>query len=304
MEQLRGTGVALVTPFKDDGTVDVEAIAKIVAHCQQGGVDYLVALGTTAESVTLTKEEKLTVLDAIVVANNGVLPLVVGVGGNDTMAVVRELQTLDLMDFCAILSVTPYYNRPTQEGIYQHFKAISEASPLPIIVYNVPSRTGSNMLASTTVRLAKDFSNIVAVKEASGNMVQVMEIVQDKPTDFVMLSGDDSTALATILAGGEGVISVIGQGLPKEFSHMVRLALAGRVKEAYQQQYLLNSGMHLIFEEGNPAGIKALMELLGLCKADVRLPLIAASAELKKKLGLFVSSVSKIPASAHMLNGT
>jgi len=296
MEQLRGAGVALITPFKEDGAVDVEALAKIVAHCQKGGIDYLVALGTTAESVTLTKEEKQTVLDTIVVANNGVLPLVVGVGGNDTMAVVRELQTLDLRDFCAILSVSPYYNRPTQEGIYQHFKAISEASPLPIIIYNVPARTGSNLLAGTTVRLAKDFGNIVAVKEASGNMVQVMEIVQEKPSDFMVLSGDDITALATILAGGEGVISVIGQGLPQEFSQMVRLGLAGSVKEAYQQQYLLTSGMHLIFEEGNPAGIKAILELLGLGKADVRLPLIAASAGLKKKLRVFVNSISRIPA--------
>jgi len=296
MEQLRGTGVALVTPFKKDGGVDLEALSNIVAHCIKGGIDYLVALGTTAETVTLTKDEKQVVLDTIVVANNGTLPLVVGVGGNNTMGTVQELHTMDLSDFCAILSVSPYYNRPTQEGIYQHFKAISEASPLPIILYNVPGRTGSNMLPSTTLRLANDFANIVAIKEASGNMVQVMEILRDKPSDFMVLSGDDITALATVLAGGCGVISVIGQGLPQEFSQMVRLGLAGSTKDAYGQHYLLQRGMGLIFEEGNPAGIKAILELLGLCSADVRLPLIAASAELKKKIRLFVHSSSRIMA--------
>lgn len=296
MEQLKGTGVALVTPFMEDGTVDVEALSKLVEHCKKGKIDYLVALGTTAESVTLTKEEKQTVLNTIVVANNGELPIVVGVGGNDTHAVVRELSTLDLSDFCAILSVSPYYNKPTQEGIYQHFKAISEVSPLPIIVYNVPGRTGSNMLPSTTLRLANDLNNIVAIKEASGNMVQVMELLQKRPEDFMVLSGDDITALPTILAGGDGVISVIGQGLPHEFSEMVRLGLAGNAKEAYRYHYLLQEGMHLIFEEGNPVGIKALLELLRIGRRDVRLPLIAVSTELKKKIGLFMYSVSKILA--------
>ncbi len=296
MEQLRGTGVALVTPFKEDGAVDVAALSSIVRHCQNGGVDYLVALGTTAESVTLSKEEKQTVLDAIVIANNGVLPLVVGVGGNNTRAVVQELKTMDLTDFCAILSVSPYYNKPTQEGIYQHFKAISDASPLPIIMYNVPGRTGSNMLPSTILRLAIDFENIVAVKEASGNMVQVKEILQNKPTDFMVLSGDDITALPTLLEGGDGVISVIGQGLPQEFSQMVRLGLEGKTKEAYVYHHLLQNGINLIFEEGNPAGIKAILELIDLGSANVRLPLVAASPELRKRIGLFVYSVLRIPA--------
>lgn len=296
MKELRGTGVALVTPFNENGSIDVAALSSIVRHCQDGGVDYLVALGTTAESVTLTKEEKQQVINAIVVANNKVLPLVIGVGGNNTHAIVQELKTLDLSDFDAILSVTPYYNRPTQEGIYQHFKAISEASPLPIILYNVPGRTGSNMLPSTTIRLANEFENIVAVKEACGNMVQILEILQTKPSNFMLLSGDDITALATILAGGDGVISVIGQGVPHEFSRMVRLALQGNTKEAHTLHYLLQDGMNLIFEEGNPAGIKALIELVGLCGAEVRLPLIAASTELKKKIGLFLYSLSRIPA--------
>lgn len=296
MEQLKGTGVALVTPFNQDGTVDVDALSKLVAHCKKGKIDYLVALGTTAESVTLTKEDKQLVLDTIVVANNGVLPLVVGVGGNNTLGVVLELKAMDLSEFCAILSVSPYYNRPTQEGIYEHFKAISQASPLPIIVYNVPGRTGSNMLPTTICRLAKDFDNIVAAKEASGNMAQVLELLQNKPSDFMVLSGDDLTALPTLLAGGDGVISVIGQGLPQEFSEMVRLGRAGKAKEAYYYHYRLQEGMHLIFEEGNPAGIKAILELLGLGSALVRLPLMPASSQLKKKIGLFMYSVSKILA--------
>lgn len=296
MEQLRGTGVALVTPFKEDGTIDVRALSTIVTHCKKGKVDYLVALGTTAESVTLSREEKQTVLDTIVVANNGELPLVVGVGGNHTMAVVNELKTLDLSDCCAVLSVSPYYNRPTQEGIYQHFKALSEASPLPLIVYNVPGRTGSNMLPTTILRLANDFNNIIAIKEASGNMEQVLELLQNKPSDFMLLSGDDLTALPTILAGGDGVISVIAQGLPQEFSEMVRLGLEGNAKEAYRYHYQLQEGMHLIFEEGNPAGIKAILEFLNLGSANVRLPLVAASTALKKKIILFMCSVSKILA--------
>ena len=296
MEQLRGTGVALVTPFKEDGSVDVAALSRIVIHCIKGRVDYLVALGTTAESVTLTKEEKLLVLNTVVVANNGQLPLVVGVGGNDTRAVIKEIQALDLSDFCAILSVSPYYNRPTQEGIYQHFKAIAEVSPLPIIVYNVPGRTGSNMLPITTLRLAKDVKNIVGIKEASGNMPQILDLLQNKPSDFMVISGDDLTALSTILAGGEGVISVLGQGLPLEFSEMVRLGLAGSAKEGYRYHNLLQEGMHLIFEEGNPAGIKAILELLGLGSCSVRLPLVAASTALKKKIGLFMYAASKITA--------
>lgn len=296
MEQLMGTGVALVTPFNQDGTVDADALSKLVTHCIKGKVDYLVALGTTAESVTLTKEEKQLVLDTIIVANNGALPLVVGIGGNNTYGVVQELKTMDLGDFCAILSVSPYYNRPTQDGIYEHFKAISQASPLPIIIYNVPGRTGSNMLPSTIFRLAKDFDNIVAVKEASGNLVQALELLQKKPSNFLVLSGDDIMALPILLAGGDGVISVIGQGLPHEFSEMVRLGMAGKAKEAYDYHYRLQEGMHLIFEEGNPAGIKAILELLNLGKADVRLPLMTASTELKKKIGLFMYSVSKILA--------
>lgn len=296
MEQLKGTGVALVTPFTEAGNVDTVALSKIVRHCQNGGIDYLVALGTTAESVTLTEEEKQLVLDTVVIANNGVLPLVVGIGGNNTHSLVQQLKTMDLSDFDAILSVSPYYNRPTQEGIYQHFKALSEASPLPIILYNVPGRTGSNMLPATTLRLANDFNNIVAIKEACGNMVQVLEIIKEKPNGFMVLSGDDMLALSIILAGGDGVISVIGQGVPQEFSTMVRLALDGKAKQAYTYHYQLQEGMALIFEEGNPAGIKTVLAQLGFGTELVRLPLIAASAELRKKIGLFLYELSRIPA--------
>lgn len=296
MKELMGTGVALITPFKADGSIDIDALVDIVSFNINGGVDYLVALGTTAESVTLTKKEKQLVLDTVVRANNERLPLVVGVGGNNTAAIMEDLRSLELSPFDAILSVSPYYNRPTQEGIYQHFKAISEASPLPIIMYNVPGRTGSNMLPSTTLRLARDCENIVAIKEACGNMIQIMELIDHRPEGFLVLSGDDITALPTILAGGEGVISVIGQGLPSEFSQMVRLGREGKNEEAYEYHYLLQEGMGLIFEEGNPAGIKAIFEVLGMSGASVRLPLVEASSSLKNKIANFIAALSRIPA--------
>lgn len=296
MEQLKGTGVALITPFKEDSSLDLSALKAVVNHCIDGGVDYLVAMGTTAESVTLTVEEKELAIQAIVEANAGRLPLVLGVGGNNTRGIVSELRTRDFSSFDAILSVSPYYNRPTQEGIYQHFKAIAEASPLPIILYNVPGRTGSNMLPATTLRLANDFENIVAIKEACGNLIQIMEIIEKRPKGFLVLSGDDINTLPTIMAGGDGVISVIGQGLPSEFTQMVKLGLEGNSSGAYDRHYALQTGMHLIFEEGNPAGIKAIFEILELSKATVRLPLMEASPSLKSKIKSFVTSLTKIPA--------
>ncbi len=288
MKQLIGTGVALITPFKTDFSVDVDALHNIVNYCVDGGVDYLVVLGTTGESVTLTKAEKQLVIDTVTIANAGRLPLVVGVGGNNTVAVIEELQKLDLTNFDAVLSVSPYYNRPTQEGIFQHFKAIAQVSPKPIILYNVPGRTGSNMLPETVVRLANEVDNIVAIKEASGNLMQVQELIKGCPKGFHVISGDDATALATVLAGGSGVISVIGQGLPVEFSNMIRSGLGRNVDEAYRLHYELQDGMGLIFQEGNPAGIKAIFEVLGLAGASVRLPLIEASDNLKKSIADFV----------------
>ncbi len=294
MEQFLGTGVALITPFNEDFSIDTDALTRIVEYCIDGGVDYLVVLGTTGESVTLNKMEKQLVIDTIIAANAGRLPLVLGVGGNNTMAIVNELQTLDLSAFDAILSVSPYYNKPTQEGIYQHFRAISAASPIPIILYNVPGRTGSNMSPETTLRLANDFANIVAVKEASGDMDQITEIIKRKPDDFHVISGDDSTALPTVLNGGSGVISVLGQGLPVELGTMIRLGLEGDVDTAQKLQSDIKEGMSLIFEEGNPAGIKAIFELLGLSRATVRLPLVEATPHLKQKIESFVRPFIKV----------
>tara|TARA_R110000744_G_scaffold109808_4_gene207366 strand:- start:1999 stop:2706 length:708 start_codon:yes stop_codon:yes gene_type:complete len=229
-------------------------------------------------------------------ANAGVLPLVIGIGGNNTMALVEELQSADLSAYDAILSVSPYYNRPTQEGIYQHFAALAQVSPLPIIVYNVPGRTGSNMLPEIVVRLAKKFENIVAVKEACGDMTQVQELISKRPAGFLVLSGDDITALPTIVAGGDGVISVIGQGLPEEFSKMVHEGLDGNTELAYSYHYKMQEGMKLIFEEGNPAGIKVIFEYLGLAKPFVRLPLITASDALKHRIVSFMETMIRIPA--------
>lgn len=291
MEQLIGTGVALVTPFREDLSVDTIALQQIVEHNIQGGVDYLVVLGTTGESATLSKADKQLVMDVVVRTNAGRLPLVLGVGGNHTEALVEELNRLDLTEYDAVLSVSPYYNKPTQEGIYQHFKAIAGASTKPVILYNVPSRTGSNMSPETTLRLAHDFSNIIGIKEACGDMVQIDKIIAGKPKDFLVISGDDFTALPTVLAGGAGVISVLGQGLPSQFSKMMDLGLQGNATEAYQIHYQLLPLMGLIFEEGNPAGIKSVLENLGLSKAVVKLPLVEASPSLKGKIQTFLKSM-------------
>jgi len=293
MQSLIGTGVALVTPFKKDFSVDVEALSKIVNYQIDNGVDYLVILGTTAENATLNAEEKEIVIQTIINANNGRLPLVLGVGGNNTYEVVEELKTRDLSKFVAILSVSPYYNKPTQEGIYQHFKAIAEATSVPVILYNVPGRTSSNMLPSTVIRLAQDFPNIVAIKEAAGDIVQAMKLIQQKPKDFLVISGDDMLALPIILAGGSGVISVIGEGFPKQTSEMVRLALQRKVDEAYQLHYLLSDSIDIIFEQGNPAGIKEIFKSLGLSENTVRLPLVNVDQDLANKLHLITSKINQ-----------
>lgn len=288
MDKLVGTGVALITPFKSDLSVDTMALTNIVNYCIDGGVDYLVVLGTTAETATLTEAEKKLVVATVVGANAGRLPLVMGIGGNNTASVIEMIKDQDLTGFDAILSVSPYYNKPTQEGIYRHFMAIAENSPLPIIIYNVPGRTGSNVLPETVVRLALAAKNIIAVKEASGNMVQIMQLIKDKPNDFMVISGDDMTALPTVLAGGSGVISVLGQGLPTEFSNMIQFGLNSGVDAAFKLQYSLQEGIDLIFEEGNPAGIKSVFEALGLSTAVVRLPLVEASNTLKSKIKEFI----------------
>ncbi|WNH11699.1 4-hydroxy-tetrahydrodipicolinate synthase [Thalassobellus suaedae] len=284
-----GTGVALVTPFKSDLSVDHEALANIVNYNIDNGTDYLVICGTTGESVTITKQEKKDVIATISKANKGRLPMVLGIGGNNTMAVIEEIRTTDLSNIDAILSVSPYYSKPTQEGIYQHFKAIAEVSPVDIILYNVPGRTSKGMETGTTLRLANDFENIIAVKEAGNNVYNYLQLIKNKPEDFLVISGDDDLALGIVLAGGAGVISVIGQAFPKEFSDMIRLGLNGEVKEAYKLHYRLVDVIDYIFEENNPAGIKAVFEALNLCKDTVRLPLVPASNQLKEKIEDFVN---------------
>ena len=290
MQKFVGTGVALVTPFKIDKSVDFEALIKLVNFNIDNGVDYLVINGTTGESATITPEEKLKVIEVIVTVNKGRLPLVLGVGGNNTTSVVNELETRDFSNIDAILSVTPYYSKPTQEGFYQHFKAISEVSPVPIILYNVPGRTAKNMSVETTLRLANDFKNIVAVKEAGNNTQQYLELIKNKPSGFLIISGDDDLALAITLAGGSGVISVIGQAFPKVFSEMIQLGLNGRNKEAYQLHFQLMDVVDAIFEENNPAGIKTVLQELKITSNEVRLPLVKASVDLQSRIASFVTN--------------
>ena len=291
MNSLIGTGVALVTPFKEDYSVDFEALHRIVNYQIDNGINYLVVLGTTAENATLSQEEKELVIQTVVSTNNGRLPLVLGVGGNNTHKIVDELQTRDFSNFVAILSVSPYYNKPTQEGIYQHFKAIANASPVPVIVYNVPGRTGSNMLPSTVLRLANDFKNIVAIKEAAGDLVQAMAIIKDKPKDFLVISGDDMIALPMVLSGGSGVISVIGQGFPKQFSELISLGLNKKVDEAFKLHYQLADSIDMIFEQGNPGGIKEVFKSLGLSENTVRLPLVNVNEDLASRLHHFTKKI-------------
>ncbi|MCP4054701.1 MAG: 4-hydroxy-tetrahydrodipicolinate synthase [Mesoflavibacter sp.] len=288
-----GTGIAIVTPYNQDGSVDHEALKKIVNFNVENGTNYIVISGTTGESVTITKQEKKEIIKTIKEANANRLPLVLGIGGNNTAAVIEEINATDLSDFAGILSVSPYYSKPTQEGMYQHFKAIAEACPVPIILYNVPGRTAKNMDPATVLRLANDFENIVAVKEAGNNLQQYYELLRDKPEDFSIISGDDDLALGVVLAGGAGVISVIGQAFPKEFSKMIQLGLEGKAKEAYNIHYKLMEIVGLIFSENNPAGIKAVLKTLDLCSDKVRLPLVEASSELKNKIESFVSAFYK-----------
>ncbi|MFZ4679168.1 MAG: 4-hydroxy-tetrahydrodipicolinate synthase [Flavobacterium sp.] len=294
MQLLIGTGVALVTPFKKDFSVDIDALKAIVNFQIDNGIDYLVVLGTTSENATLSKAEKELVIETIVDTNKGRLPLVLGVGSNNTAEVVEELKSGNFSDFVAILSVSPYYNKPTQEGIYQHFKAIAEASPIPVILYNVPGRTSSNMLPETIIRLANDFKNIIAVKEASGDIVQAMKLIQDKPKDFLVISGDDMITLPMILAGGAGVISVIAEGFPKQFTEMVHLGLDKKVDDAYKIHYFLADSIDMIFEQGNPAGIKEVFKSLGLSENTVRLPLVNVNEDLANRLHHFTNKISKM----------
>lgn len=291
MQKFVGTGVALVTPFKKDLSIDFTALSKLVEFNIANGVDYLVINGTTGESVTVSKEERQRIVDVIVSVNKGRVPLVLGLGGNNTSAVIAEILSSDLTHIDAILSVAPYYSKPTQEGFYQHFKAIALASPKPIILYNVPGRTSKNMDSQTTLRLASDFNNIIAVKEAGNNVQQYLELIKNKPKDFLIISGDDDLALNVVLAGASGVISVIGQAFPKEFSTLIRLGLQGKNKEAYKLHYKLMDIISMIFSENNPSGIKAVLQCLGITSNEVRLPLVKASEKLQKEITNFVTNL-------------
>lgn len=283
MHRLKGVGVALVTPFNEDLSVDFESLSRLIEYNIENGTNYLVVLGTTAEAATLSSEEKRKVVDHIVAVNANRLPLVLGIGGNNTLAVKKEIESTDLSNFEAVLSVSPYYNKPNQEGIYQHYKALASTGK-KIIIYNVPSRTGQNVEASTTLRLASEFKNLIMIKEASPNITQYFDIVRQKPEGFELVSGDDEYTLPVTLAGGNGVISVIAQAYPKEFSTLVQLAMEGKAKEAYKIHNSLVEITRLIFAEGNPCGIKTVLAEKGLIKNFLRLPLVEASSSLQVEI--------------------
>lgn len=283
-KNLIGTGVAIVTPFDKKGNVDAEALSGIVKHLHNGKVEYIVVLGTTGESVTLSKEEKELVINTVVKANGNKLPLVLGIGGNNTAEVVNSIKKAGLKDFEAILSVAPYYNKPNQEGYYQHYKAVSGSTKKDIILYNVPGRTGSNVTWETQVRIAKNMKNIVATKEASGNIEQIMKIIKNKPKDFMVISGDDNLTLPIISAGGVGVISVVAQVLPKDYSEMVRLCLKGDFEKAQKLHYGIMDITDQLFADGNPGGVKYALSELKKCKPYVRLPLCEPNEKVKETL--------------------
>ena len=283
MNTLKGLGVALVTPFNEDLSVDFDSLTKLINYNIENGTNYLVVLGTTAEAATLNSEEKKAVIDHIIKINNKRIPLVLGIGGNNTMEVKHQIETTDLSDFEAVLSVSPYYNKPNQEGLYQHYKMLASTGK-NIIIYNVPSRTGQNVEASTTLRLAKDFPNLVMIKEAAPNILQYFDILRQKKSEFNLVSGDDEFTLPVTLAGGNGVISVIGQAYPKEFSKMVQLAFERKADEAYKIHNSLVEITRLIFAEGNPCGVKTILAEKGIIKNYLRLPLVKATEELQDKI--------------------
>lgn len=290
MNNIKGLGVALVTPFNENLSIDFDSLTKLVEYNIENGTDFLVVLGTTAETATLSETEKKQVVEHIIKVNNKRLPLVLGIGGNNTIAVKEQIENTDLSDFTAVLSVSPYYNKPNQEGLYQHYKMLASTGK-NIIIYNVPGRTGQNIEASTTLRLANEFPNLSIIKEASPNIVQYFDILRKKPSNFSLLSGDDEYTLPVTLAGGSGVISVIGQAYPKLFSTMIKLAKENKVKEAYEIQNKLVEIIRLIFAEGNPCGIKTILAEKGIIKNYLRLPLVPASEGLQNKIKAEMKSI-------------
>ena len=289
---LKGVGVALITPFHNDGSIDFNGLERLLEHCIKGGVDYFVVNGTTAENPTLSKEERYKILDFVLEKNANRLPVIFGIGGNNTMAVAQEMAAFTISGVSAFLSASPYYNKPTQEGIYQHYKALSEASSLPIILYNVPGRTSSNISAETTLRLAADFENIVAIKEASGNLDQITELVLGRPEGFKIISGDDNLTFAMLGLGCDGVISVSGQGVPEVFCKVYDESVQGNWSASKEAHLSLFHLTNLLFAEGNPAGIKAVLELRGICNNHVRLPLVSTTDRLIKELTSELNSLN------------
>jgi len=286
-----GTGVAIVTPFKKDKSIDYPTLEKHIEFLINNGINYLVVLGTTGESVTLSDEEKDQLIPFVIQKVNKRLPLVLGIGGNNTSAVISKIQKTDLSKIDAVLSVAPYYNKPSQQGLYEHFKAIAQVSPKPIILYNVPGRTGVNIKADTTLRLANDFKNVVAVKEAAGDMSQAMYLVKDKPADFQIISGEDALSLPLIMLGFAGVISVVANAMPKEFSEMVKLGLDNNYTEAKKIHYKLLEFTDQMFVEGNPSGVKAALEILGIMENNLRLPLVPVSDNTYKKISSLIQKI-------------
>ena len=279
-----GMGIALITPFKKDGSVDFDALERLVEYQIENGTDYLVILGTTAETPTLTEEEKDEIARVVIAKTNKRLPIVMGIGGNNTRTVVEKIKSTDLSQVDAVLSVVPYYNKPSQEGIYQQYKAIAQATSTPIVLYNVPGRTGVNMKAETILRLANEFPNIVGIKEASGNFAQIDEIIKNKPNHFMVISGDDGITFPLITLGAVGVISVIGNAFPREFSRMVRLAMRGDLAGAREIHYRFTELMELLFVDGNPAGVKSMLSMMGFIENELRLPLVPTTLKTTERM--------------------
>jgi 4-hydroxy-tetrahydrodipicolinate synthase len=293
LKKLKGTGVAVVTPFKKDLSIDFVAIKNLVDFLVENDINYIVVQGTTGESSTMSNDEKIISRKAFVEANNNRVPLVLGLGSNDTMSLLNEIKESDFLGYSAILSVTPYYNRPTIEGLYKHYSLIAQSSTIPIILYNVPSRTGCNILPETTIRLANEFKNIIGIKEASGDLNQVKQLIINKPDDFLVISGDDNTAYQSVLMGGDGVISVIAGCIPKEFSEIINLSMEKKEFESQSKFKIVKPLLDYLFLEGNPSGIKSALHKLNLCENILRLPLVPVSDELKIKINNSISTIIK-----------
>ena len=292
-DRFKGTGVAIVTPFHDSGNIDFGSFEKIIEHVVSHNVNYIVALGTTGESATLSKDEKVAVLDFVLETVNKRLPVVAGIGGNNTQEVINTIKATSFEGIDAILSVCPYYNKPQQKGMYGHFKAIAGICPVPVILYNVPGRTSSNLTAETTLRLASEFENIIGIKEASGNLAQCMEIIKNKPQDFLFISGDDALTYPLLALGADGVISVVANAFPLQFAEMVNLGLKGKLNKARTLHYLLLDFMNSLFLDGSPSGIKAALEDLGFCKSNVRLPLVKVNKTVHSIISEQVEFIQK-----------